>query len=137
MGGLLMFAKYDSIDGRYAFSVSDNGGIFISDTEYTALLDAQGRGLIIIDRDGAPVAVENISAPPVTHEQQIAQAEYERGVLRARSDSEIAWRQDAVDAVIATEEEVVALAEWKKYRVLLMRVDISTAPDIVWPPVPT
>ncbi|EPO1181952.1 tail fiber assembly protein [Escherichia coli] len=38
---------------------------------------------------------------------------------------------------VATEEEVVALAEWKKYRVLLMRVDISTAPDIVWPPVPT
>ena len=25
------------------------------------------------------------------------------------------------------------MAEWKKYRVLLMRVDISKAPDIAWP----
>ncbi|EPM5600669.1 tail fiber assembly protein [Citrobacter braakii] len=132
-----MFAKYDSIDGRYAFSVSDNGGISISDAEYTALLDAQGRGMIIIDRDGAPVAVENISAPPVTHEQQIAQAEYERGVLRARSDSEIAWRQDAVDAGIATDEEASTLDELKKYRVKVMRVDTSTAPDIIWPTFPS
>ncbi|HBM7521157.1 TPA: tail fiber assembly protein, partial [Escherichia coli] len=47
--------------------------------------------------------------------------------------SEIEWRQDAVDAGIATEEETVSLAEWKKYRVLLMRVDTAD-PD--WPTPP-
>ncbi|HCO7525466.1 TPA: tail fiber assembly protein, partial [Escherichia coli] len=26
-----------------------------------------------------------------------------------------------------------ALSEWKKYRVLLMRVDTTTAPNISWP----
>ncbi|MGA3715764.1 tail fiber assembly protein, partial [Escherichia coli] len=46
---------------------------------------------------------------------------------------EICWRQDAVDSGIASAEEINALAEWKKYRVLLMRVDISKAPDIEWP----
>ncbi|MCW6599421.1 tail fiber assembly protein, partial [Yersinia ruckeri] len=46
---------------------------------------------------------------------------------------EIAWRQDAVDTGIATKEEAASLAEWKKYRILLMRVDTSTAPDIEWP----
>ncbi|EAB9661502.1 tail fiber assembly protein [Escherichia coli] len=31
---------------------------------------------------------------------------------------------------IVIEEEISLLAEWKKYRVLLNRVDTSTAPDI-------
>ncbi|EHP7004817.1 tail fiber assembly protein [Escherichia coli] len=34
---------------------------------------------------------------------------------------------------IATEEEKALLAAWKTYRVLLNRVDTSTAPDIEWP----
>ncbi|MDC9595604.1 tail fiber assembly protein, partial [Xenorhabdus anantnagensis] len=29
-----------------------------------------------------------------------------------------------------------SLTEWRKYRVLLNRVDCSTAPDIQWPKVP-
>ncbi|HBA5448361.1 TPA: tail fiber assembly protein [Escherichia coli] len=33
---------------------------------------------------------------------------------------------------IATEEEKALLAAWKTYRVLLNRVDTSTAPDIEW-----
>ncbi|MCE7685092.1 tail fiber assembly protein, partial [Escherichia coli] len=44
--------------------------------------------------------------------------------------------QDAVDLEIATEEEASLLAAWKKYRVLLNRVDTSVAPDIEWPAVP-
>ncbi len=39
--------------------------------------------------------------------------------------------QDAADLEIATEEETSLLEAWKKYRVLLNRVDTSTAPDIV------
>ena len=37
---------------------------------------------------------------------------------------------------IATEEEASLLEAWKKYRVLLNRVDISIAPDIEWHAVP-
>lgn len=59
-----------------------------------------------------------------------------KSALRAATDAEIAWRQDAVDAGIATAEEAAALAEWKTYRVLLMRVDTSTAPGIEWPTPP-
>ncbi|WP_340608936.1 tail fiber assembly protein, partial [Xenorhabdus bharatensis] len=44
--------------------------------------------------------------------------------------------QDAVDLDMATKEEKAALLKWKKYRVLLNRVDCSTAPDIVWPEQP-
>ncbi|HCT7774406.1 tail fiber assembly protein [Klebsiella pneumoniae] len=60
----------------------------------------------------------------------------QKSALKVAADAEIAWRQDAVDAGIATAEEADALAEWKKYRVLLMRVDTSKAPDILWPPQP-
>lgn len=63
----------------------------------------------------------------------IADSEAMKVSLRLKADSEIAWRQDAVDAGIATEEETAALSEWKKYRVLLMRVDTSKP---VWPEKP-
>ncbi|EET3540116.1 tail fiber assembly protein [Escherichia coli] len=42
----------------------------------------------------------------------------------------------SVDLEIATEEENSLLEAWKKYRVLLNRVDTSTVPDIEWPEEP-
>ncbi|MDT9809973.1 tail fiber assembly protein [Citrobacter freundii] len=60
----------------------------------------------------------------------IADAEREKLRLKAVADDEISWRQDAVDAGIATAEETAALSEWKKYRVLLMRIDTANP---VWP----
>lgn len=71
--------------------------------------------------------------PPPSQVELIAAAEAKKAQLRVTTDSEIGWRQDAVDANIATEEEAADLLAWKKYRVLLMRVDTSKAPDIVWP----
>ena len=45
----------------------------------------------------------------------------------------IATLQDAVELDMATVEETDHLTQWRKYRVLLSRVDV-TAP--VWPEVP-
>ena len=56
-------------------------------------------------------------------------------LLREAKDK-IAILQDAVDLNMATEDEKFQLIEWKKYRVLLNRVDTSTAPDIEWPEKP-
>ncbi|CAM7358296.1 tail fiber assembly protein [Citrobacter sedlakii] len=70
---------------------------------------------------------------PPSQEELIEQAEAKKLQLRDIADAEIIWRQDAVDVGIATTEETAALSDWKKYRVLLMRVDTSTAPDIEWP----
>lgn len=83
--------------------------------------------------DGLP-AWSDIPAPTAEESQEIAVAK--KTSLKQDADSEIAWRQDAVDAGIATQEETSALSEWKKYRVLLMRVDTSKAPDIEWPTPP-
>lgn len=56
-----------------------------------------------------------------------------RNLLRLDADTEITWRQYAVDKGIATEGEVAQLDAWKIYCVKLMRVDTSK-PE--WPQPP-
>ena len=67
-----------------------------------------------------------------TEREQAAKADAEnmRSALRSTADTEISWRQDAVDAGIATDEETAALSEWKKYRIMLMRVNTAKP---LWP----
>ena len=75
-------------------------------------------------------------APVLTTEELIARAEQQKQTLRQTADTEIDWRKYAVDKGIATDAEKAALDEWNMFRVLLMRIDTSKAPDIEWPPVP-
>ena len=82
------------------------------------------------DENNKPV-LQDIPAP--TPDDLAAEAESRKAQLKALADSEIAWRKDAVEEGIATEEEAARLTEWKKYRVLLMRVDTSNP---VWPDLP-
>ena len=102
----------------------------IDESDYFRLIQEQQNGMEITPgTDGSPVLTE----PVIDY---VAQAQQVKNSLRLTADAEISWRQDAVDAGIATENETAALAEWKKYRVQLMRVDTSKAPDIVWPTPP-
>ncbi|WP_280176249.1 tail fiber assembly protein [Xenorhabdus stockiae] len=82
---------------------------------------------------GEAMAIVN---PPPTPEQLAAEAEAQKRYLMSQAAITIAPFQDAVDLDMATKEEKAALLKWKKYRVLLNRVDCSTAPDIVWPEQP-
>ena len=66
-------------------------------------------------------------------ESDIAAAEAQKQYLIAEATAAIAPLQDAVDLEISTPEEISVLKEWKTYRVMLNRVDTSTAPDITWP----
>lgn len=77
-----------------------------------------------------------ISALVLSHEEEIAIAETNKQMLLSESAESIAPLQDAADLDMATNEEVTLLKEWKKYRVLLNRVDTSLAPDIEWPEKP-
>lgn len=74
--------------------------------------------------------------PPISKEQLIAEAEQKKQALLAEANNAIAPLQDAVDLGMATDEEKAQLTAWKTYRVLLNRVDTSTAPDIDWPEKP-
>ncbi|HFL6513782.1 TPA: tail fiber assembly protein [Salmonella enterica] len=64
---------------------------------------------------------------------QLRQAEETKNRLLQIASEKIAPLQDAVDLDIATDDEKAQLDEWKKYRVLVNRVDTSN-PD--WPEQP-
>ncbi|MDC9607394.1 tail fiber assembly protein [Xenorhabdus griffiniae] len=68
------------------------------------------------------------------HEQQ--QAESRKRHLMTQAANAIAPLQYAVDLQMATDTEQSKLTEWKRYCVLLNRVDCSTAPNIDWPKAP-
>lgn len=76
-------------------------------------------------------------APRIIPESElIAQAEETRAQFMSEANQRIIPLQDASDLDIATDEELSQLKAWKTYRVLLSRVDVSTAPDIKWPEKP-
>ncbi|MDE9467412.1 tail fiber assembly protein [Xenorhabdus bovienii] len=74
--------------------------------------------------------------PPPTPEQLQQRAELQKRQLMSVAKEKIDICQDAVDLGMATDAEKSSLAEWRKYRVLLSRVDCSTAPDVKWPEQP-
>ncbi|QCR38000.1 tail fiber assembly protein [Nissabacter sp. SGAir0207] len=75
----------------------------------------------------------NLTQTPTDY---VAQSTAKKAELIADATLNIDPLQDAVDLEMATDEEAALLVSWKKYRVLLSRVDTGTAPDITWPPLP-
>jgi len=63
-------------------------------------------------------------------------ADNQKSSLMAEATVAIAPLQDAVDLEEATDNEKTQLTAWKKYRVLLNRIDTSIAPNITWPTKP-
>lgn len=70
------------------------------------------------------------------HQHYIAVATAQKKQLLNEATMQIDYLQDAIDTEIATDEEKALHSAWKKYRVLLNRIDIDTAPDIEWPEKP-
>ncbi|MBC8949620.1 tail assembly chaperone [Xenorhabdus sp. TS4] len=88
------------------------------------------------DERGYPAWVDIPPPPPPSPAELRQQAEFQKQQLMFSAANSIAPLQDAVDLDMATDAEKLSLAEWRKYRVLLNRVDCSTAPDIQWPEQP-
>ena len=67
------------------------------------------------------------------HQYEVNQASTKKNQLLAEATTQISYLQDAVDSQIANEQEAQLLVEWKKYRVLVNRINIEQAPNIEWP----
>lgn len=67
------------------------------------------------------------------HAADVAAAEQKKGLLLAEANIAITPLQDAFELDMATDAENALLLAWKKYRVLLMRVDTAKP---VWPTPP-
>ena len=71
------------------------------------------------------------------HQHDIDVATAKKQQLLNATNAQIEYLQDAIDADIATDKEKTLFSEWKKYRVLLNRIDLNQAPDIEWPNKPS
>ncbi|BDH45772.1 tail fiber protein [Salmonella enterica subsp. enterica serovar Choleraesuis] len=89
--------------------------------------------IMVTGEDGMPAWGDQ---PPPTPEEARTLAAAVKSSLLARATAAIAPLQDAADLDMATDDEQAQILAWKKYRVLLNRVDTSTAPDIEWPAAP-
>jgi len=104
--------------------------------------------LMALDEDSSVTAGylyngKSFSAPPLTKEQQAAQDAYAltgnlnlKSAMMDEANQKISVLQDAVDLEIATEDETASLPLWKKYRVLLNRIDANTSNQVTWPEKP-
>lgn len=69
-------------------------------------------------------------------DEVISLAEFQKQSLLHEASVIINPLNYAYDMKIATDNELVKLNAWKKYSILINRVDTSTAPDITWPSKP-
>ncbi|MBS9427677.1 tail fiber assembly protein [Photorhabdus akhurstii] len=67
---------------------------------------------------------------------QMKQAEQQRVILRQQANEAIILLQYAIETEMASDAEKALLLAWKKYVVLLSRVDTSMVSDIEWPQIP-
>ncbi len=70
------------------------------------------------------------------HEIEVAKFQLMRDSLLLTAYSAITPLQYAADLDDATDEESALLKEWKQYVVAINRLDLSAAPDIIWPETP-
>ena len=123
-------AFYDTVINR---EIPDDA-INITEQAWADLLAGQAKGkLIACGVDLRPCLTEQ---PLPTADELIRQSEDKRSRLRAEADTIIQPLQDANDLEIATDDEASQLIAWKKYRVMLMRVNTEDAENIIWPEQP-
>ncbi|OKP03933.1 tail fiber assembly protein [Xenorhabdus eapokensis] len=136
-------------DNDWFYSAAENGFVYrpydeqgsypddvkpITDELYKKMFAGQSAGKrIVAGADGLPTLME---LPPPTPEQLQQQAEQEKRYRMSQAANSITPLQYAVDLNMATDTEQSALIAWKKYTVLLNRVDCSAAPNIDWPKTP-
>ena len=120
----------------------------------TFLWDGEGvyqheEGTTLVEYDDSNIAGEgylydgkSFSRPPLTDEEQaiidkqnIESVSAMKQRLIDEATLNISILQDAIDMEMATDDEKASLSSWKKYRVLLNRVDAS-GKNISWPSMP-
>ncbi|HCX00647.1 MAG TPA: phage tail protein [Pantoea sp.] len=123
-------AFYDT----YINEVIPDDAFNITENEWSDLLEGQASGkAITCGPDHLPCLIEQ---PAPTVEELVNLAEGNRSKFRAEADAAIQPLQDAADLGIATEGEASQLIAWKKYRVMLIRVNTQEPENITWPEQP-
>lgn len=131
---IAMYPEAWKYDGTYNEDTWPADAILLNDEEVSAYWKQSApTGKRIGVADGRPVWVD---LPPLTHSELVSQADSQKNSLMTEATNAIAPLEDAVDLDMATDDEKAQLTAWKKFRVLLNRVDTSSAPNIDWPTPP-
>ncbi|WGM01017.1 tail fiber assembly protein [Arsenophonus nasoniae] len=131
---------------KYALVVEPDSGIVRGITEDVSRLYPAGFNVVEVDTlpegcdcmGGWIFDGEKIISRVYTPDERQAQARQKQTRLLQEAAREMAPLQDASDLDMTTDAEKASLLAWKKYRVLLNRVDISASldGDIDWPQQP-
>lgn len=137
------FKSLPEFKKKYAVAFDSNGIIRFCGDDPSRFYPV---GLSVVDVDSLPEGLnvlggwifdgKNIVPRVPSEDELISQAENEKARLMAIANNAIAPLQDAVDFGIATRDEETFLLSWKKYRVLLNRIDTTDPDIIVWPEKP-
>ena len=85
-----------------------------------------------VNEEGMPCWLD---IPPPSVKEQQREIEAQKQYLIKAANEKIAYLQDAVELEIATDEEASSLKEWKKYRVLLNRLNVNDV-NMIFPEQP-
>lgn len=108
-------------------------GVAITEDLWRELLDGQANGKVITPNGNDLPYLSD--PPPPSHDELVSSAVIMKSEMMKEASIQISTLQDAVDFDMATDEEAQALISWKKYRVLLNRIDTSN-PPVNWPDKP-
>ncbi|MDF7670226.1 tail fiber assembly protein [Orbaceae bacterium ESL0721] len=119
--------KYYKDSNNTIFAYEDDVPEFgTPDAEYTI-----GKGLIKISKEDALSMINK----PLTEEQIKENNKYIKNDLLFEANKKIEIIQDIIELNMQEADEEEQLKEWKKYRILLTRLDL-TDPNIIWPEKP-
>jgi len=101
-------------------------------SEFAGVVWPEGK-VLVGDEYGNPIWGD---APPLTHGEEVAVAEQDRQLLLRQVDEVTAdWRVELMLGDISDEDKE-KLSEWMAYKKTVKAIDISTAPDVIWPEQP-
>lgn len=138
-------------------SIDDEHAIVRQDDKWTYPMDHRGKKIYSTET-GAESTITNIGEIPdgftllkpssefdswngkkwvldkeKQHQYDVATAQSQQSQLLKEANNEISNLQDAVDAELATEQQIELLKKLKGYRFELNQIDVNTAPNISWP----
>lgn len=133
-------AVFNEVDHTWSL-VEDHRGKTVFDTEtgnavYVSELGALPANTTSLAPDGQYMKWDGrewVKDDDAEKAANIADAQNTKTILMQEANNAIVLLQDAVDLDMATDDDVLLLTAWKKYRVLLSRVKPEDAPDICWP----
>ncbi|MGK0705572.1 tail fiber assembly protein [Yokenella regensburgei] len=126
----MSWSQIENHRGKTVFNTQNGSGMYVSE------LGALPMGTTSIAPDGEYQKWDGkkwVKDEEAEQAARLGENKAKKTSLMQAANDQIAPLQDAVDLDMATDEEKQQLADWKKYRVLLSRVDCSNP---VWPEIP-